>query len=64
MPKEKKNIPQIKSITYFEKLNIMDMMETLDKMKFILNQKIEEKRKQFNQELEQLNSMQEKILTQ
>ena len=42
----------------------MTMMETIELMKNELNQKIEQKKEQFNEELAQLNSLQDKIFAQ
>lgn len=58
------NTNQKKSITYFDRLNIMDAMQAIEEMKVILDKKIEEKKTEFSDELLKLNSMQEKIKAQ
>lgn len=57
----KRNIRQEKAIAFFEQLNIMDAMQTIEGMKIILNQKIEDKKKKFSDEILTLNQMQEKL---
>lgn len=57
----KRNIKQEKAIAFFEQLNIMDAMQTIEGMKIILNQKIEDKKKKFSDEILTLNQMQEKL---
>jgi len=62
--KPTRNIKQEKAIANFEKLGVMDMMQTLEDMKIILYEKIEGKKKEVADLHQQYLQMQEKIKAQ